>query len=175
MAASVYYIDNANGLDVPAGVNANWGKREPTTGHWHSDGITDETHTICSSLPIAVDDAYNNAFIWNRTRGAGALVTDYVGLAKQLVHGNIAGNVQTDEFYLIQQWKTFSKAATTAAVGDVVYIRAGTTEIPAATIDFTNDGTPTLSIQMIGMGTGTATLETTDETATEAWHDAGTC
>ena len=175
MAASVYYIDYTNGTDTAPGTNTSWGMREPATSHYHAEAGSDNTTTVCAtSLVGSADDAYNGSFIWNRTRGAGAYITDYVHDTHTLTHGSIAGNVTTDEFYIINAWKTTSKAATTCAVGDICYIRAGLTDTLAAIVNFTNDGTLTSRISLIGTGTGTATLETTDETATEMWHDAST-
>jgi len=175
MAASVYYVDYTNGTDTAPGTNTSWGKREPATSHYHAEAGSDNTTTVCAtSLVGSADDAYNGSFIWNRTRGAGAYITDYVHGTHTLTHGSIAGNVTTDEFYIINAWKTTSKAATTCAVGDICYIRAGLTDTLAAVVDFTNDGTAASKITLIGTGTGTATLETTDETATEMWHDAST-
>jgi hypothetical protein len=164
----VYYIDNVNGTDAKSGL------REPATSHNHVDSSTANTETVCAALTSAVDNYYTGATIWNRTRGIGAIVSGYVGGTKTLTHGAIAGHVATDEFYLVNAWKTMSKAATTCAVGDIAYYRAGQTETLAAIVNFTNDGTVAAYISIIGMGTGSATLETTDETATEAWHDAST-
>jgi len=164
----VYYIDNVNGTDASSGL------REPTTSHNYVDSSAANTETVCAALLSAADDYYNGATIWNRTRGAGAIVSDYTGLTKTLTHGAIAGHVATDEFYLVNAWKTLSKAATTCAVGDIAYYRAGQTETLAVVVNFTNDGTTAEYISIIGMGTGSATLETTDGTATEAWHDAST-
>jgi hypothetical protein len=164
----VYYIDNVNGTDARSGL------REPTTSHNHVDSSAADTSTVCAALLSAVNDYYNGATLWNRTRGAGAIVSDYDGASKTLTHGAIAGHVATDEFYLVNAWKTMSKATTTCAVGDIAYYRAGQTETLAAAIAFTNDGTVAAYISIIGMGTGSTTLETTDETATEAWHDAST-
>jgi hypothetical protein len=164
----VYYIDNVNGTDAKSGL------REPTTSHNHVDSSTANTETVCAALTSAVDNYYTGATIWNRTRGIGAIVSGYVGGTKTLTHGAIAGHVATDEFYLVNAWKTMSKAATTCAVGDIAYYRAGQTETASITVSFTNDGTVAAYISIIGMGDGTTTLETTDETATEAWHDAST-
>jgi hypothetical protein len=164
----VYYIDNVNGTDARSGL------REPTTSHNHVDSSTANTSTVCAALLSSADDYYNGATIWNRTRGVGAIVSDYNGASKTLTHGAIAGHVATDEFYLVNAWKTLSKAATTCAGGDIAYYRAGQTETLADAVNFTNDGTVAAYISIIGMGNGTATLETTDETATEAWHDAST-
>jgi hypothetical protein len=166
-----YYVDYTNGVDTLPGL------REPTTGHYHAEAGSDNTTTVCAtSLTGTAEDgtAYVGAFIWNRTRSAGAIISAYVHLTHTLTHGAIVGNVTTDEFYIIKAWKTTSKAATTCAAGDIAYIRAGLTDTLAAVVDFTNDGTVTSKISLIGTGTGTATLETTDETATEMWHDAST-
>ena len=165
---AVYYIDNTNGTDAKSGL------REPVTGHRTSDGVTDSTHTICSTLTSAVDDYYNGAFIYNRTRSGFAYITDYIGATKQLVHGAIVGNTQGDTFYIVNAWKTLSKSATTMAAGDIAYYRAGQTETLAAAVAFTNDGTTAAYITIIGTGTGSATLETTNDSATEIWHDAST-
>lgn len=169
--AVVYYVDYTNGVDTLPGL------REPVTGHYHAEAGSDNTTTVCAtSLTGTAEDAtaYVGAFIWNRTRGAGAFISAYVHATHTLTHGAIAGNVTTDEFYIVKAWKTTNKATTTAAVGDIAYVRAGTTDTLAAVVNCTNDGTVASYISVIGMGTGTATLETTDETATEAWHDAST-
>ena len=63
----------------------------------------------------------------------------YAGRKSRRVHGNIAGNTQGNEFYLVNAWKTMSKAATTCAVTDIAYYRAGQTETLAAIVNFTND------------------------------------
>jgi len=167
----VYYVDYTNGVDTLPGL------REPVTGHYHAEAGSNNTTTVCAaSLTGTAEDgtAYVGAFIWNRTRGAGAFISAFVHSTHTLTHGTITGNVNTDEFYIVKAWKTTGKATTTAAVGDICYVRAGLTDTLAAIVNFTNDGTVAAYISVIGMGTGSATLETIDETATEAWHDAST-
>lgn len=47
-------------------------------------------------------------------------------------------------------WLTLSKAATTMVAGDVCYVRANTSETPGALVSFTNDGTASAPIRIIG-------------------------
>lgn len=166
-----YYIDYAHGADTPVATNAGWGQKSVART---IDSSADTTHFVDAALTGA-NDYINGGFFYNRTRSLGAYVTDFDAATDTVTLGGaIAGMAAGDDYYFIFAWKTLSKAATTLAVGDICYVRAGTSENLAAHVDFTNDGNSTLFITIKGMGTGSATLETTDGTATEAWHEAST-
>jgi len=169
--AVVYYVDFVNGADTAPATNAAWGQK---TAALTIDSTADTTHFVDAAL-TGIDDYINGAFFWNRTRGIGAYVTDFVALTDTVTLGGaIAGMAAGDDYYFIYAWKTVGQATITLAVGDIGYIRAGTTDTLATAINCTNDGTAAAYISVIGMGTGSATLETTDGSATEAWHDAST-
>jgi hypothetical protein len=163
---TVYYVDNVNGNDAHAG---------DKSGAKIIDSTVDTTHFVDVAMSGFGDDAFNGDFFYNRTRSLSSLITDYTSATGAFVLATpITGMAIGDDYYIIRSWKTIGKATTTIAAGDIAYVRAGTTYLLAAICNCTNDGTPTSYIKLIGMGTGTATLETTDGTATEAWHDAST-
>ena len=160
VAAGPYYLDLDNGTDAHAGTKE---------GNYTAEASTDNTNTYVTKDVLVgdgnADDTYNGDYIYNVTRSLGALITDFDyddGAGHSiLVHGAIVGNVDTDTFYILRSWLTLSKAATTLAAGEICYVRANTSEVIGASVSFTNDGTPSAPISIVGC----------DATTNDPWDD----
>lgn len=79
--------------------------REPFgTTNYAADASTTTTTVIESTLKSAEDDYYNDWTLVNVTRGKTSKVIDYTGATTTLtLEEAIAGQVATDEFYLLKQ------------------------------------------------------------------------
>lgn len=167
--AANYYIDYANGTDSPGGT-VHDGLAEPAdpggavyTAIDGSTTATDGTHCCLAvgDFDNDTDDNYNGDYLYNITRSAGVIITDYDADdgddASVLIHPNIAGQVAGDTFYILRAAKTITKLTTTEVrtVGDILYLRANTTwtqGTEAVDIIFDEDGTDDDYIKIIGCG-----------------------
>ncbi|MBU2346668.1 MAG: DUF2341 domain-containing protein, partial [Gammaproteobacteria bacterium] len=92
MNINVYY---GNGPDSPGLA------REPSSGTYTAGATTNSTRIVCASLTSAVDDYYNGATVYNVTRSASAIVTDYVGATKIITCTAIAAQQNGDAFQIV--------------------------------------------------------------------------
>lgn len=159
---TVYYLDPSALGDTHSGLKE--------TGKTITSSA-DTTHFVDTTLSGA-DDYLNGDFFWNLTRNAGSAISDYVSSTQEVTLSTaITGMAAGDSYYMIHAKKTIA-GVKSMVYGDIAYIRAGTTLPMSAQVTFDNSGEPTAFISLIGLGNGTTSLETTDGTATEAWHDA---
>lgn len=165
------YIDLTNGTDGGGGTLHDGLMEDNSGSNYAAIASTDNTHTYIAqgALDNDADDNYNGDYIYNVTRSLGALISDYDaddGSGNSvLVHAAIAGNVDTDEFYIIRACLTLNYVTSTLArsAGDNIYIRANTTGVSGATdITFDEDGTQDDRISIIGC----------DATTNDPWGDA---
>ena len=68
-------------------------------GEYTADAGTSATQIVDSELTSSTDDYYNGDYVWNATRGLGALVTDYDGATKTLTVA-IAGQTNGDIYHI---------------------------------------------------------------------------
>ena len=131
---ATYYIDPTNGNDAHTGLKE---------GNYTADALTTDITLIDTELTEALDDAYNGDFLYNVTRGAGALITDYVAATTTITCNSISGQTAGDTYYILKAWldlDTFTEAARSA--GDKVIIRRGAVQCDDGTdLNFTSDGT----------------------------------
>lgn len=167
--AANYYVDYANGTDSPGGT-VHDGLAEPADPggavYTAIDGgttSTDATHCCLAqgAFDNDADDNYNGDYIYNVTRSAGAIISDYDADdnddASVLVHGNIASQVAGDTFYILRSVKTIHFMTTTQVrtAGDILYFRANITwdaGTEATDINFDENGTDDDYISIIGCG-----------------------
>lgn len=154
-----YYIDYTNGNDARTGL------RIPTTSYNTVDSTADTTHLTDAALTGA-DDYINGSFLWNQTRSAGSLITDFDTATDTATLGTaIVGMSAGDEYYILDSWKTINQYTTTTArtAGDIAYLRANMTHTQgAADIVMDEDGTVAAYISIIGC----------DSVTNDPWHDA---
>lgn len=172
-----YFVDFTNGSDAKDGTSDPADKSSPHS----AEASTDATHVYVTDGILTdgdADDFFNGDFLFNVTRDAGALITDYDaddGSGNSVVtHGNIANQVATDTFYILKSWKTVSKAATTLTAGNEARVRGGMSETPTADIAFTNDGTAVSPILIQGIYTAGGTDDWGDGNTTRPvidWND----
>jgi hypothetical protein len=155
MAVDVYYIDYVNGLDT------NNGKKVSSLT---VDSTADTSHLTDAAITGMTIGA--GSFVWNETRGIGALVTSFDDATDTLTLGSaIAGMTAGDSYSLITPFKTIRKYTTidVRTAGDIAYVRANMTHTQgAANIIFDEAGTDAARIQLIGCyATG----------GIDPWHD----
>lgn len=148
-----YYIDNTNGNDAHDGLSDPTDIASPHT----AEASTDATHVYVTDGTLTdgdADDFFNGDYLYNVTRSAGAIITDYDaddGSGNQVVtHGNIANQIATDTFYILKSWQTLTHADGQVAAGDTGRIRANQTHSLGADIVLTADGTPNSYITFKG-------------------------
>jgi len=167
--AANYYIDYANGTDSPGGT-VHDGLAEPDdpggSEYTAVDGSTTSTDSTHCCLALGgfdndTDDNYNGDYLYNVTRSAGVIITDYDADdnddASVLIHPEIVGQVAGDTFYILRAAKTITKFTTTEVrtAGDVLYLRANITwtqGTEAVDIICDEDGTLDSYIKIIGCG-----------------------
>jgi len=160
-----YYIDYDNGADTNDGL-----KRANDA----AEAGTDATHIYVTKDTLDDDDSddyFNNAYVYNVTRSAGAQVSDYdydngSGMSV-LTTGNIANQTSGDTFYIIMPYKTITKYTTTEArtKGDRAFLRANITwdqGTEATNINCDENGDEDDYISIIGC----------DSTTNDPWGDA---
>lgn len=152
---ATYYIDYTNGNDAHDGLS---------TGNLTVDSTADTTHLTDAALTGA-NDYINGDFLWNVTRGAGSLISDFDAASDTAILATpIVGMTAGDTYYILKSWKTINKAFTTTVrtAGDIVYIRANQThDCSAASIVCDEDGDVDLWIKVIGC----------DATTNDPWND----
>jgi hypothetical protein len=140
------------------------------------DSSADTTHFVDSGLSSTLNDKYNGDFVWNITRQQASYVLDYDGATKTVTLSTpITDMAAGDEYYMIH-----ARFSVTYFLGldpweeGLCLIRAGTTELAYDNYSWYPDyeGNKDWMPTWVGMGTGTASLERTDGSAYEAWHDA---
>jgi hypothetical protein len=165
MAVAYYFIDYTNGNDARTGLRIPAGDITSITYNT-VDSTADTTHFVDAALTGA-DDYILGSYVWNVTRGIGALITDFVALTDTVTLGSaIAGMTAGDSYYILDSWKTINKYTTTTArtAGDIAYLRANMTHTQgAADIICDEVGTSALYISLIGCN---ATQ------VVDPWHDA---
>ena len=170
-----YYIDFTNGSDAKDGTS------DPTdiAAPHSAEASTDATHVYVTDGVLTdgdADDFFNGDYIFNVTRDAGAIISDYDdddgGGNSVITHGNITNQVSTDTFYILKSWKTLSKPATTCAAGDTARVRGGMTETLVADVNFTNDGTINSYITITGIYTAAGSDDWGDGDTTRPVIDA---
>lgn len=136
-----YYVDNTNGNDAHDGLSDPTDIASPHT----AEASTDATHVYVTDGILTdgdADDFFNGDYLYNVTRSAGAIISDYDaddGSGNQVVtHGNIANQVATDTFYILKAWQTLQQAMTNLAAGDTAWVRANQTHSLSA--DLTGGG-----------------------------------
>lgn len=166
-----FYVDLTNGTDGTNATTVHDGKREPTATNYTAIASTDATHVYIAqgALDNDTDDNYNGDFLYNVTRSAGALISDYDaddgGGNSVLTTGSIASQASGDTFFILRALKTIEKFTSTGdarTAGDTCYVRANTTEtVGAADIAFDEDGTAAAILKVIGC----------DATTNDPWDD----
>jgi hypothetical protein len=90
---------------------------EPAVGgHYHMDAGSGTTTIVDSELASRVNDFYKGWYVYNTTRSAGAEITAYNGATKTITCGTIAGQADTDAYYLIN-WVGFTTTFTPGTAG----------------------------------------------------------
>ena len=154
-----YYIDYVNGNDAHTGLREPAGDYNSVT-YYTTEAGTDSTHIHApgQALIETADDAYNGDFLYNVTRGIGALITDFTHTG-HIITVAIAGMDVGDTFYILKSYKTISTYyAGTRTVGDIGYVRnydpvaAGvmTHTVGAAHLVNATVATPASRISLIG-------------------------
>jgi len=162
---ATYFIDWTNGNDTKNGTK---------DGNHTTEASTDGTHVYVTDGTLTdgdADDFFNGDYLFNVTRSAGALVTDYDaddGSGNSVVtHGNIAGQVSGDTFYILKSWKSVEKyLENTPAAGDTAYVRGNQTHTyNTSDVSLTGDGTVDAPITISGCYTAAGE---------DAWGDGNT-
>ena len=165
MAIGYYFIDNLRGNDAHTGLREPAGDITSVT-YYTTEAGTDATHINCptAALVETVDGAYNGDFLYNVTRGIGALITGFTHTG-HIITVAIAGMDVGDTFYILKSWRTINKytTVTTRTAGDKGYVRANQRHEPGVSITLDESGTVILRISLIGCN---ATQ------GIDPWHDA---
>jgi hypothetical protein len=149
---ATYYVDYTNGSNTHDGLGEGVGS--PIT----SETGTDATHIYVTKdvLDKTSDDDYNGDYLYNVTRSAGAIISDYDydngGGYSVITHGNIASQTDSDTFYILRSFKTIEQFTENArSAGDACKVRGGQTHTQnASDIGFTSDGSIVNQITLKG-------------------------
>ncbi len=169
-----YYMDLDDGTDGGGGTLHDGLKEDNGGANYAALGATDATliEVNTATLDNNADDNYNGDYLYNVTRGLGALITDYVAddLGAEpacIITVGIAGQTAGDDFYIIRAIKTLNYWTTTLArtPGDNLFVRANTSEVITADVTFDEDGTNDEYIRVLGCDDGSS--------VGDPWGDGG--